>query len=362
MMSQTLSAPCALHAGGTDIQIGVHFSPIIAYYIAMPKDTRILSGIQPTGKLHIGNYLGALQNWVSLQHEFPHACYYCIVDLHAVTVPYEPKTLRQRVFDTALDFLAAGLDRSKSTIFIQSAVTEHSELMWLLNTITPLGLLERMTQYKDKRQKHPEAVNAGLLNYPILMAADILLYKATMVPVGEDQVQHLEFARELARKFNNQFGETFPEPEPRLTRGARIMSLTNPENKMSKSDNEKSYITLDEEPGSITSKLKKAVTDVGTTGEVGPGGRNLLTILEVIDPEGTAKFERDAKEGRIRYADLKAYLAEKLAEYLAPFRDERRRLAANPKAVWDLLDDGTRAARKIASATLEEVKRRMGFV
>jgi len=327
----------------------------------MPKDTRILSGIQPTGKLHIGNYLGALQNWVALQHEFPNACYYCIVDLHAVTVPYEPKLLRQRVFDTALDFLAAGLDPSKSTIFVQSTVHEHSELMWLLNTITPLGLLERMTQYKDKKQKHADAINAGLLNYPVLMAADILLYKATMVPVGEDQVQHLEFARELARKFNNQFGETFPEPEPRLTRGARIMSLTSPENKMSKTDAERSYITLDESPESIAGKIKKAVTDAGTSGEIGAGGRNLLTILEVIDPESAEAFAKDAKEGRIRYADVKARVAEKLAQYLAPFREERRSLAAKPETVWDLLREGTRAARAIASNTIEEAKRRMGF-
>jgi tryptophanyl-tRNA synthetase len=328
----------------------------------MPKDTRILSGIQPTGKLHLGNYLGALQNWVALQHEFPDSCYYCIVDLHAITVPYDPKTLRQRVFDTALDFLAAGLDPGKSAIFIQSHVSEHSELMWLLNTITPLGLLERMTQYKDKKKKHAEAVNAGLLNYPILMAADILLYKATMVPVGDDQVQHLELARELARKFNNSYGEMFPEPEPRLTKGARIMSLTNPDNKMSKSDTEKSFITLDEEPESITSKLKKAVTDVGTTGEVGPGARNLLTILAVIDPEDAARFEKDAKEGRIRYADLKSSLAEKLAEYFAPFREKRRELAAKPGEVWGHLNEGTEAARKIASATLRDAKERMGFI
>jgi tryptophanyl-tRNA synthetase len=327
----------------------------------MKKDTRILSGIQPTGKLHLGNYLGALQNWVALQDEFPHACYYCIVDLHAITVPYEARTLREKVFDTALDFLAAGLDAEKSVIFVQSHVTEHVELMWLLNTITPLGLLERMTQYKDKKKKHPDAINAGLLNYPILMAADILLYKATMVPVGEDQVQHLELSRELARKFNNQFGDTFPEPEPRLTRGARIMSLSNPENKMSKSDAERSFITLDEEPANIVSKVKKAVTDVGTTGDIGPGGRNLITILEVIDPQSASKFQSDAEEGRIRYADLKSHLAEKLAEYFAPFREKRKELAADPKRVWGILQRGSEAARVTASATLKEVKEKMGF-
>jgi tryptophanyl-tRNA synthetase len=328
----------------------------------MAKDTRILSGIQPSGKLHLGNYLGALQNWVALQHEFPDACCYCIVDLHAITVPYEAKTLRGRVFDTALDFLAAGLDPAKSTMFVQSEVHEHAELMWLLNTITPLGLLERMTQYKDKKKRHADAINAGLLNYPILMAADILLYKATMVPVGEDQVQHLELARELARKFNNQFGETFPEPEPRLTRGARIMSLTNPENKMSKSDNERSFITLDEEPASIVSKLKKAVTDAGTTGQLGPGGRNLITILGAIDPSTAANFESDAKAGNIRYGDLKTVLAEKLVEYLAPFREKKSDLASRPDDVWDILRHGSDAARKIASATLLDAKKRMGFV
>ncbi|UCG53141.1 MAG: tryptophan--tRNA ligase [Candidatus Latescibacterota bacterium] len=328
----------------------------------MKKDTRILSGIQPTGKLHLGNYLGALKNWVALQDEFPQVCYYCIVDLHAVTAPYEPKELKQRVFDTALDFLAAGLDPDKAAIFIQSQVTEHSELMWLLNTITPIGSLERMTQYKDKKKRHADHINAGLLNYPILMAADILLYRATMVPVGEDQVQHLELTREIARKFNYTFGDTFPEPEPRLTRGARIMSLTAPENKMSKSDMERSYITLDEEPESIKSKLKKAVTDAGTSGDLGPGGQNLLTILEVIDPEAAKNFENDAKAGQIRYADLKSYLADKLTEYFGPFRERRQELASKPDAVWELLLDGTQQARRIASATLRDAKKKMGFI
>lgn len=327
----------------------------------MTTDTRILSGIQPTGKLHLGNYLGALKNWVGLQDEYPNSCYYCIVDLHAITAPYDPGVLKQKVFDTALDFLAAGLDPEKSVIFIQSHVNEHSELMWLLNTITPIGLLERMTQYKDKKKKHVDHINAGLLNYPILMAADILLYKAAFVPVGEDQVQHLEFARELARKFNHTFGEVFPEPEPKLTRGARIMSLTNPENKMSKSDIEKSYITLDEEPEIIKGKLKKAVTDAGTTGEIGPGAKNLITVMEVIDPELAAKFTADAEAGQIRYADLKMNLADKLAEYFRPFRERRRELAAKPDEVWGLLSEGKNQARQIASATLQEAKKSMGF-
>jgi tryptophanyl-tRNA synthetase len=322
---------------------------------------RVLSGIQPTGKLHLGNYLGALKNWVNLQDEFPNACYYCIVDLHAITAPYEASELKDKVHDTALDFLAAGLDPDKSAIFIQSQVPAHAELMWLLNTLTPLGLLERMTQFKDKKNKHSSAINAGLLNYPILMAADILIYKATMVPVGDDQLQHLELTRELARKFNFTFGDTFPEPEARLTEGARIMSLTNPENKMSKSDSDRSFITLDEEPASITAKLKKAVTDAGTGGALGPGVANLLTIMGVIDPKAAGELKKQAKDGTLRYSDLKTILAEKLADYLAPFRAKREELAAKPKYVWGVLADGREHAAAIATATLSEVKERMGF-
>jgi tryptophanyl-tRNA synthetase len=327
----------------------------------MKVPPRVLSGIQPTGKLHLGNYLGALKNWVAMQDEFPNACYYCIVDLHAITAPYQPEELKQKVFDTALDFLAAGLDPGKSAIFIQSQLPEHSELMWLLNTIAPLGLLERMTQFKDKKQKHSESINAGLMNYPILMAADILIYKATLVPVGDDQLQHLEFTRQIARRFNHQFGETFPEPEARLTQGARIMSLTNPENKMSKSDAEKSYVTLDEEPERIMAKVKKAVTDVGTSGETGPGAANLLTILGVIDPKSAVEFKAQAKAGTIRYADLKAHLATKLADYFAPFRAKRADLAATPKHIWEILAAGRERAYKVAVSTLQDVKERMGF-
>lgn len=328
----------------------------------MKPTPRVLSGIQPTGKLHLGNYLGALKNWVAMQDEFPNECYYCIVDLHAITAPYKAAQFKQKIFDTALDFLAAGLDPGKSSIFIQSQVTEHVRLMWLLNALAPLGLLERMTQFKDKKRKQSENINAGVLTYPVLMAADILVYKATLVPVGDDQLQHLELTRELARKFNHTFGDTFPEPEARLTAGARIMSLTNPENKMSKSDSERSFITLDEEPAGIAARLKKAVTDTGTGGDIGPGARNLLTILEVVDPEGHAEFKGHAKAGTIRYSDLKSHLADKLSEYLAPFRERRATLAAKPQEVWDVLEAGRVQAEKIATATLAEVTERMGFV
>ena len=324
---------------------------------------RVLSGIQPTGKLHLGNYLGALKNWVAMQDEFPNECYYCIVDLHAITAAYDPKKFKERIFDTTLDFLAAGLDPKKSAIFIQSQVPEHAELQWMLNTITPLGMLERMTQYKDKKQKQQtENVSAGLLNYPILMAADILIYKATLVPVGEDQVQHLELTRQISRKFNNTFGETLPEPEARLTEGARIMSLTSPENKMSKSDVERSYITLDEEPERITSKLKKAVTDAGAGGEIGPGPLNLITIMSVIDPATADEFKKQAEQGTVRYADLKSTLAEKLSDYLGPFRDRRAALAATPQDVWGILEVGRERASRLAVETLSEVKKKMGLL
>ncbi|MFQ5512587.1 MAG: tryptophan--tRNA ligase [Candidatus Krumholzibacteriia bacterium] len=328
----------------------------------MKPTPRVLSGIQPTGKLHLGNYLGALKNWVAMQDEFPGECYYCIVDLHAITAPYKPAQFKQRVFDTALDFLAAGLDPERSAIFIQSQVTGHVRLQWILSTLTPLGLLERMTQFKDKKQRQSENINAGLLTYPVLMAADILVYKATLVPVGDDQLQHIELTREVARKFNHTFGATFPEPEARLTAGARIMSLSDPASKMSKSDSERSFITLDEEPAGIARRLKKAVTDAGTSGDVGPGGKNLLTILGVVDPEGHAEFKRHAEAGTIRYSDLKSHLAEKLAEYLAPFRDRRAALASQPKEVWDVLEAGREQAEKITSQTLTDVTERMGFV
>jgi len=328
----------------------------------MQKQTRVLSGIQPTGKLHLGNYLGALKNWVAMQDEFPNACYYCIVDLHAITAPYDAKKFKSQVFDTALDFLAAGLNPDKAAIFIQSQIADHAELAWLLNTITPLGLLERMTQFKDKKQKHVENINAGLLNYPVLMAADILIYKASLVPVGEDQLQHLELTRELARKFNYSFGDTFPEPEARLTKGARIMSLTAPDRKMSKSDTDRSYITLDEAPASIKSKLKKAVTDAGTSGTLGPGALNLITILNEIDPETAAEFTAAGEAGTIRYGDLKTVLAQKLADYLAPFRDRRADLASRPDDVWQILADGRAKAIEVTSRTIAEVKDKMGFV
>lgn len=320
--------------------------------------SRILSGIQPSGILHIGNYFGALKQWVALQKG--NDCFFCIVDLHAITVPYDPKKLQKRIINTALDYFAAGLDPKKSVIFVQSHVPEHSEFMWLLNTITPLGELHRMTQYKEKAQQHANAINAGLLNYPILMAADILIHKADLVPVGEDQVQHVELARVLARKFNATFGETFPEPKTKLTQAMRIMSLTDSTRKMAKSDGEKSYIALIDEPETIKAKLAKAVTAT-KGGEENPGARNLLTILRECDSKLAGQYEKAEADGSIRYADLKADLANALAKYFAPFREKRESLAAKPNDVQKILAVGAARARKEAEKTMKEVREKMGL-
>ena len=223
---------------------------------------RIFSGIRPTGNIHLGNYLGAVKQWIELQET--DECVFCIVDLHAIVTPYDPKELQQHIIDAASIYLAAGINPDKSIIFVQSAVKEHAELAWLLETITPMGELNRMTQYKEKSKQHKDYVNAGLLKYPVLMAADILLYKSAGVPVGKDQEQHVELARTIARKFNQKFGQVFPEPETILPKaGAKIMSLTDPKKKMSKSDEPKSYISLFDSPETITKKIMSASTDSG---------------------------------------------------------------------------------------------------
>jgi len=242
---------------------------------------KIFSGIRPTGELHIGNYIGAIKQWIDLQES--NECIYCIVDLHAITTPYSPKKLQSNIFSQAITYLALGLNPEKCILLVQSHVKEHSELAWLLGTITPMGDLKRMAQYKEKSRKHKEYINAGLFNYPILMAADILLYKTEMVPVGEDQKQHVELARSIAKKFNSQFGQTFKVPEPKLQKaGARIMSLQDPRTKMSKTDSDQGCIGIFEDSESIRKKIMKAVTDTGKTVKYDPirkpGISNLLTI------------------------------------------------------------------------------------
>ncbi|HEY8496295.1 MAG TPA: tryptophan--tRNA ligase [Limnochordales bacterium] len=322
---------------------------------------RVFSGIQPTGQLHVGNYLGAIRNWVAMQAE--HDCVFSIVDLHAMTIPYDPAELPKRVLATAATLIGCGIDPGRSVLYVQSHVREHTELCWILNCITPLGSLQRMTQFKDKAKQHQENVNAGLLNYPILQAADILLYKASLVPVGEDQVQHLELSRDLARRFNYLFGETFPEPQPLLTRAARVMALNDPTRKMSKSI-PGSYVALTAPPEEIQSLIRRAVTDTGPRGDtMSPGVANLFTLLESFSaPETVARFRTAYEQGTLRYADLKQQLADDVTKALAPIRERYLELMSRPGELREILAHGAERARAIARETMEEVRAKTGLV
>lgn len=321
---------------------------------------RVFSGIQPSGELHIGNYLGAVRNWVRLQHEYE--CLFCIVDLHAITQAFDPGALAARTRDMAISLLAAGLDPSRCVLFVQSHVPEHSELNWLLNTVTPLGELERQTQFKDKSQRQ-ESVLAGLLNYPVLQAADILLYRADLVPVGEDQIQHLELSREIARRWNGRFGEYFPEPQPLLTATKRILGLDG-QAKMSKSLG--NTIGLFEESAAVWEKLRPAATDPARVTRKDPGNPdvcNVFTLHQGFSPkdvqDDVAVKCRTAAWGCL---DCKRVLADQMIAALAPIRERAAELRADPARVDKALRDGAARAGAVARATLAEVKRRMGFL
>ena len=323
---------------------------------------RIFSGIRPTGGLHIGNYLGAMKQWIALQET--NECVFCIVDLHAITTPYDQKELQKNILDTTAVYLAAGIDPDKSVIFVQSEVKEHTELAWLLGTITPMGELSRMTQFKEKSKKHKDYINAGLFNYPVLMAADIMLYKGQAVPVGKDQEQHVELTRTIVKKFNQKFGEVFPEPETILPKtGAKIMSLTDPKKKMSKSDDPKSCISLFDSPEDITKKIMTAETDSGK--EViynvtkKPGISNLLTIYSLLTDRTIQDIEKDFK-GK-GYGDFKKSLAKVVIEYLEPFRRKQKELQTRDVYVKDILSKGASRARTIAETTMQEVRSKMGL-
>ncbi len=320
-------------------------------------EERILSGIRPSSRLHIGNYLGAIKQWIELQNLS--RSFFMIADLHAITTPYDPATFPQAVKDVALDYLAAGLDHHKATLFVQSHIPEHVELAWLFSTITPVGELNRMTQYKEKGEGKTSA-NLGLLAYPVLMAADILIYKATGVPVGEDQVQHVELARVIARKFNAKHGATFPEPKAILSHGKRIMSLTEPTKKMSKSDG--GGIQLDDSPEVIKKKVMKAVT--GTKGGDGnPGVMNLFALLKEFSDATTYRQFMNAEEtSTIKYSELKSQIAEDIARHFESFRTRRAELAGNNRYLEEVLSEGTKEARSVAKKTLEEVKKKMGLI
>ncbi len=324
----------------------------------MKKET-ILSGVQATGRMHIGNYLGALKQFVDIQNEGKLQCYFFVADLHALTVPRDPKKLRQDTLEVVAEYIAAGLDPEKSVIFIQNHVLEHAELAWIFNCIVPVGELERMTQYKDKGRGQKETVNAGLLTYPALMAADILLYKPNFVPVGDDQVQHIELSRTIARKFNKQFGETFPEPKPFVKKPLRIMSLKDPSKKMSKTGDDPIY--MDDTLSEIQAKLKKAVTASG--GEGGAGVDNLIYLLEQFGDQATAaQFRGAIKDGSIKYSELKSTLADSIANYFADFRDKKKELLDDKGRLAQILADGADRARAVAQNTMMEVKEKTGLL
>jgi len=321
---------------------------------------KIFSGIQPTGKLHIGNYFGAIQNMVRLQDK--DEAIFSIVDLHAITVQYDPKELQEKLKDTVLDFLACGIDPEKSVVFIQSQVKEHAELAYLLSTITPIGQLQRMTQFKDKSQRE-KTVNTALLTYPILMAADILLYDTDIVPIGEDQKQHLELTQDIVRRFNNRFGRILGFPKMIIPQnGARIMSLTNPLRKMSKSEPD-GCIFLSDSPEIIKEKIKKAVTDtekqINFDFQKRPALANLLTIYALSQDKKIAELELNKFEG---HAQFKEALSQSLIKKLEPIREKRKELEQKPEYIEKVLQEGREKAQKIATEKIKEIKKAMGLI
>lgn len=322
---------------------------------------KIFSGIQPTGIIHIGNYLGAIKNWVELQKE--HDAIFCIVDLHAITVPQDPKALKQTILENAALYLACGVDPERSVLFVQSHRPEHTQLTWLLNSIATVGELNRMTQYKEKGEGR-ESVSAGLFDYPILMAADILLYQAEQVPVGDDQKQHVELARNLAQRFNSRFGETFTVPEPMIKKeGARIMGLDDPTKKMSKSAaSEYNFIALTDDAETIRLKIQKAVTDSGSdvkAGEDRPALTNLLTIYSLFSGQPIAAIETEfAGRG---YADFKTKLADIIIEKLTPIQQKQKEYLQNQGELEQILKEGADKIAPVAQSTLMKAMQAMGL-
>jgi tryptophanyl-tRNA synthetase len=322
---------------------------------------RVFSGIQPSGDMHVGNYLGAVKNWVTMASQDD--CIYCVVDLHAVTVYQDPKSLREKSREAAALIMAAGIDPKKSTVFIQSHIHAHAELTWLLNCLAPIGWMQRMTQFKEKSEKQREKVSVGLFSYPVLMAADILLYDTDLVPVGEDQKQHLEFTRDLALRFNNKYGETFVVPEPSIPAvGARIMGLEHPEKKMSKSEGgEGNTINLLDHPDKIRKKIKRATTDSLRDilfDESRPGIFNLLVLYELFTGD-----EREVIQARFEgkgYGDLKTELAEVVVEGLRPLQSRYKELTEDPTYIDTLLSQGADRIRPVAERVLAKAKQRMG--
>ena len=322
--------------------------------------SRVFSGIQPSGELHIGNWLGAVRTWATQVAEAREELFFCIVDAHAITLPYEPADLRQRIDGMAIDLVACGLDPSRCTLFVQSDVREHTELSWYFECVTPLGDLQRMTQFKEKTAGK-EHIDAGILTYPVLMTADVLLYKATIVPVGEDQVQHLELSRETARRFNHRFGGTFPEPKPRLSTSPRIMGLDG-QSKMSKSKG--NTIALFEDPAPFWNKLKGAFTDPQRLRRSDPGRPevcNIYTMHKAIStPEEVERTYNECTTAARGCVDCKKVLMESIDRELVPLRAKRAEIGATPDTLRTVLGDGAAKARRIARETMAEVRSKMG--
>lgn len=326
----------------------------------MDKQQTYVAGCRASGKLHIGNYLGLVKDLIATQEQENTKRFYFIADQHAITTPFEPEKLKNDALDVAASYLALGIDPNKTVFFLQNQVLEHSWLAWVFNCITPLGELERMTQYKDKSKQHKESINAGLLTYPALMAADILLYKPNAIPVGEDQVQHVELSRVVARKFNNKFGKIFPEPKTYVSKPLRIMSLTDPDKKMSKTGDE--ALLLDDSPAEIARKLKKAVT-ASEPGKKSPGVENLFLLLEHFGAKEEIQFFREQQRSDVlKFSELKETLAKQIANYFEGFREKKKQLLSRPEQLAEILGEGSRKAREVASQTLLEVKQKIGLL
>ncbi len=320
----------------------------------------VFSGIQPSGELHLGNYLGAVRNWVALQDEY--RCFFCIVDYHAITQDYTPTMLSQRTLEMATDLIACGIDPERSILFVQSSVPEHTELCWLLSTVTPFGDLGRMTQFKDKAEKQTDNINAGLFNYPVLQTADIIIYKARLVPVGVDQVQHLELAREIVRRFNARWGEYFPEPQALLSSTPKILGLDG-QAKMSKSIG--NTIALGEDDESIRKKLATAATDPARVRRKDPGNPDVCNIHTLhtffSDAERIQWVRSGCTTATIGCIDCKGALADNVIAHLQPIRERKKQLQANPERVEAILREGAHKARAVAQQTIADVRERVGL-
>lgn len=320
----------------------------------------VFSGIQPSGELHLGNYLGAVRSWVTLQEQY--RCFYCIVDLHAITQPYTPADMPARIRDMAIDLIACGVDPDKATLFVQSEVPEHTELAWMLSSVTPFGELGRMTQFKDKSERNPDSINAGLFTYPVLQAADILLYGATHVPVGEDQRQHLELAREIVRKWNARFGDTFLEPKPLLSTTPKILGLDG-QGKMSKSLG--NTVGLRDSDDAVWKKLKPAVTDPARAKRTDPGDPKICNVFTLHKFFSDDKRQEEVRTGcttaGIGCIDCKKWLAEGITADLHRIAIRREALAADPQKIDRILADGAKQARIVAQETIARVRRTLGL-